>query len=137
MVQMEGPGAPWQVRATVPAKPLFGAGVSARSNYKIVFELTLVAVIDQVNSGIDVLVPYLGVRRNIGAPFLGIIADKVVDLARQFTQTHHRRFSARAHKIHPHRSFRRRLEPQVWSRASSMRDLWTEEELLELRVLAN
>src|SRR6266852_2475078 len=111
--------------------------VSAGSNNKVVFELTLVAVIDQVNSGIDVLVPHLGVRGNIRSPLLGIIADEVVGNAGQFTLAHHRRFSVRAHKTHAHCGWRRRLGAWVSGLVSSNKVVGTEEKLFELEVFVN
>src|SRR5712692_9742462 len=107
----------------------YGVWMSARSNYKVVFKLTLVAVIDQINSGVDVLVPHLGVSRNIGPPFLGVIAHEIVGLAGQFTKTHHKRFGVRAHKLHVHFGRRQRLVTWVSRLVSSDKVVGPEEKL--------
>src|SRR5207244_10703193 len=55
-----------------------GARIGARIDYKIVFELPLVAVIDQVNAVIDILVFDFGVVGDIGMPLRGIVANEIV-----------------------------------------------------------
>src|SRR2546425_12635684 len=60
-----------------------GLWVSAGSDDEVMFQLTLVAVIDQVNAGIDILVSHLAIGGDISMPFLRIAADEVVVFARQ------------------------------------------------------
>ncbi len=56
-------------------------GIGARADDEVVLQLPLVAVVDKVDSGIDVLVLHLRIRRDIGPPLRGIVADEVVGLA--------------------------------------------------------
>ena len=53
-------------------------GVRARFNHKVVLQLSLIAVIDQIDARIDVLVPYLGVSGHVSAPSLGIVPDEII-----------------------------------------------------------
>ena len=57
--------------------------IGARGDDQVVFELALVAVIGEVNAGIDVLVPDLGVGRDIRPPLLRVVAEEVIDDAGQ------------------------------------------------------
>ena len=50
---------------------------------EVIFQLALIAVINQVDAGINTVVPNPGIVRNIGSPFLGIVADEVRALSRQ------------------------------------------------------
>ena len=76
------------------------ARVGAGLDYEVVFQLALVAVIDEVHARIDVDISHPGVVRHVGAPFLRIIADEVVALARQPLQSCHLRFGVGAHQPH-------------------------------------
>ena len=67
-----------------------GLGIGAGGDHEVVFELPLVAVIDQIHAGVDVPILDLRVRGNVGAPLLGIIADEVAAFARQLTDPGHR-----------------------------------------------
>lgn len=58
--------------------------VRASRHDEIVFQLVLVAVINEIDPGLDVFVFHLGVVRDIRAPLLGIIADEMVAFALQF-----------------------------------------------------
>jgi len=57
--------------------------IASRSHLEVVFEPPLVAVENQVDSGIDLLVADAGELGNISAPLAGIIADKIVGFAGQ------------------------------------------------------
>ena len=75
-------------------------GIGAGGDHEVVFELPLVAVIDQVHPGVDVPVLDLHVCGNVGAPLLGIIADEVVAFARQLTDPGHRWRGVGAEELH-------------------------------------
>src|SRR5687767_12936086 len=49
-----------------------------RGNYEVVFELTLVAVVDKIHSGINVLVLDSGKMTNTGPPPTRIRADQII-----------------------------------------------------------
>ena len=57
--------------------------VRSRRYFKVVFQPSLVAVIRQINSRIDLLVAHACKLRHIAMPFRRIFPDKVVALARQ------------------------------------------------------
>jgi len=84
------------------------ARVGAGLDYEIVFQLPLVAVIHQVHARIDVRIFHLGVVRHVGAPLLGIIADEVVRLARQFVETDHFGVRVGAYQFHAQHGVRGR-----------------------------
>src|SRR5262245_24428914 len=63
-------------------------GIGAGSNHKVVFQLSLLAVILDVDSRIHSRVSDSAIRRYVGSPASGIAADEVVDLSRQFLQTY-------------------------------------------------
>ncbi len=56
-------------------------GVGARSDAKVVFELSLAAVVGQIDSGVDGLVIHTRILRDATMPLGGIIADEIVALA--------------------------------------------------------
>src|SRR5712664_3332144 len=58
--------------------------IGARSYDEVVFESTCIAVINQVNSGVDVRIFHPAVIGNVFAPRPGIISQKVVALPRYF-----------------------------------------------------
>ena len=77
----------------IPANPLRPAHVErdatrvrSRRHDKVILQLPLVAVVNQVNVGIDCLVLHLRVGQNMAAPLRRIIADEVVARARQLIQ---------------------------------------------------
>lgn len=49
-----------------------------RGNVKVVLELPLLAVVDDINAGIDRCVSNLGEGRHSGSPFCAVPADEVV-----------------------------------------------------------
>ena len=54
------------------------AGISAGSDHEIVLQLSLVAVVDQVDAAVDALVLDLAVVGDVGVPLAGVVADEVV-----------------------------------------------------------
>ena len=75
--------------------------ICAGRDDQVVFELSLVAaVVREIDAGINVLVLDLFIRRNIRAPFRGIIADEVVDDAGEPLQARDGRVSLRAFQAH-------------------------------------
>ena len=55
----------------------------ARLQHEVIFQLSLMAVVNQVHTLIDILVTHFGKPPNIRMPLLRIISDEVVALARQ------------------------------------------------------
>ena len=53
--------------------------VHAGRDYQVIFKLPLIAIVGQVNAGIDVFVFDLFVGRNVRPPFVRVIADKIID----------------------------------------------------------
>ena len=66
-------------------------GVCPRSNYEVVLQLPLVAVVDEVHAWINILIPHLGIARNVGPPLLWIAADEVIAYSREFFGARHPR----------------------------------------------
>src|SRR5580704_17024614 len=96
-----------QVAVLIPTNPLgpanvesYATWVSARCYDKIKLKLLLIAVVDQVDSGINSFVLHLGVGWNIAAPLLRIVANEEVALAGQFIHSAHRSMRARTHELH-------------------------------------
>ena len=58
--------------------------VGARANNKVIFQLTLIAVVNQVHARVDTVIFHLGVNRNACPPLLAVFAKEVVALAGQF-----------------------------------------------------
>ena len=77
-----------------------GFRIGPGRDHEIVFQLPLVAVVNQVYARIHALILYLGVARNIGAPLFRIAADEVVRLAGQLVESRHARRAIRAHELH-------------------------------------
>src|SRR5207247_7717937 len=69
-------------------------GIGARTDDEIVFELALVAVVDQVDPRVDVLVSHLRVGRDISPPLHRIAADEVAALAWKLLCRRHGRIGA-------------------------------------------
>ncbi len=90
------------MRAEAPVKSsAIWFGVGARRYAEVVFELSLVAVVNQIDAGINASVldsPKLG---NIAAPFGGIIADEIVALAGKRLGTGNASRAAGPIKPHP------------------------------------
>ena len=82
-----------------------GFGVGPRPNHKVVLQLVVpVAVVDQVDAGIDVVISHPGVGGHPGPPILGIIPDKVIDDTRQALYSRDLGSWTRTHELHLHRS---------------------------------
>ena len=78
-------------------------GVCARANDEVVLELALVvAIVDEVDPAVDVFVSHLRVRRNVGPPLRGVVADEVVHLAGQLIQPCHAWRGVGADESRPH-----------------------------------
>src|SRR6185437_919067 len=58
---------------------------SGRNN-KIEFELSLVAIVDQINARINSPISDTGIVRNASPPFATITADEIVALPREFVE---------------------------------------------------
>ena len=77
--------------------------IGARSYHKVVLQLLLAAVIDQVDAGIDALVANPCVVRDISAPFRRGVAYEVVALSRQFLDAGHLGIARCTHESHAQR----------------------------------
>ena len=64
----------------------YGHQAGACSDDQIVFQRAMIAVVDQVNSGIDLFVGNPGIGWQIGAPACGVVTEKVVDRSGQAVQ---------------------------------------------------
>src|SRR2546426_7283636 len=91
-------------------------GIRARAHDEVVLQLALVAVEDEVDPRVEVVVVHLGVGRYIGPPPGGIVADEVVGLAGELFLPHHAWFRVGAEENHaqdgarsPFALFQRRL----------------------------
>ena len=62
-------------------------GSAPGSDGEVVLQLLLVAVVHQVDAGVDVLVLDLAVVGDVGVPLAGIVADEVVAGAGERVQT--------------------------------------------------
>jgi len=54
------------------------AGISARCNCEVVLQISLIAVVHQVDTGIDSFVLHLAIVGNVCMPLFGIVPDEVV-----------------------------------------------------------
>jgi hypothetical protein len=63
--------------------------VGPRRDDKVILKLALIAVVNQVDAGINSLVLHLCIIRDIAVPLLRIIANEVGALAGQFIRTSH------------------------------------------------
>src|SRR2546423_10998900 len=76
--------------------------ISAGCQTKVVFKLTLLAVIDHINPRINSCVLHLSKRRDVGVPSASIIADQVIALALQRLKTFDLWSRVRTFEFHPH-----------------------------------
>src|ERR1035438_836154 len=53
------------------------AGVGAGGDYKVVLQLALIAVEDEIDAGVDLGILDLAIGRDAGLPVLGVVADEV------------------------------------------------------------
>ena len=77
-----------------------GAEVGARTHDEVVFQLPLITVVDEVDTGIDLAVTDLRVGGDVDPPLRGIVADEVVGLAGQFLQPRHARIGVGVGEAH-------------------------------------
>jgi hypothetical protein len=63
---------------------LHGVDVCSWRDFEVVFQFSLVAVIDKINPRIDVSIPNTRKLRDVKVPVLGIIADDVIAPGRKF-----------------------------------------------------
>src|SRR5205085_3431636 len=83
------------------------AGIRAWRDREVILQLPLVAVVKEVDAGVDALVANAPVRRDVRAPLLRVIADEVVDLPRLRLSRRRPRPPVRAHELHPEEGVRR------------------------------
>src|SRR5438094_8093512 len=74
--------------------------ISAGSQTKVIFKLSLLPVIDHVNARIDASVSHLSKRRNVGVLSASIIADQIIALALQRLKTYNLWPGLRALEVH-------------------------------------
>ena len=84
---------------------LDGAGIGTRGHDEVVFELPLVAVIDQIDTWIDVLVLDLTEAGDAGVPMDGIVTDQIVTRAGLPVETNHGRLGIGAEELHAQYGF--------------------------------
>ena len=82
------------------------AWIGAGGNYKVVFQLPLIAVKDQIHAGIDLGEVDLAEGLNSAVPLLGVVADQIVDRAGLRFKPGDRGGSASANKFHAQRVYR-------------------------------
>jgi len=75
--------------------------VCTRCDDKVILKLPLVAVVNQINAGINSFVLHLGVGRNIAVPLRRVVTDEIVALARQFVRARHSRRRIGIAEFHP------------------------------------
>ena len=63
-----------------------GTRIGARSNNEVMFQLLLVAVVEQIHAGVHFAIAQLGVRGNVCVPLPGVVAYEIVGLARQLVE---------------------------------------------------
>jgi hypothetical protein len=76
--------------------------VSSRSDLKVILELALIAVIDHVHAGVDLVVSDARELWDISLPIPWVGATDVVALARQLIETCDLGFATCAFELHAH-----------------------------------
>src|SRR5256885_16435778 len=89
------------VRAPETEHDLFR--IRTRCDDEVVFQLALVAVVEEVDTRIDVLVLDLRIGRHVSAPLRRILADEVVRFAGELVKPAHRRLGRSTHEVHAQR----------------------------------
>ena len=79
-----------------------GIRFCARRNREIVFQLLLVAIVNQIDAGIKFTDTDFGKRGHARVPLRGVVAGEVIDLAGQFDVAADLRQRAGAGELHPH-----------------------------------
>ena len=74
--------------------------VRPRRYHKVILDLPLIAVINQIDSGVYVLVVDLGIRGDAGMPFFGVVADEIISLAAQLIRPTDRCTRIRPQELH-------------------------------------
>src|SRR5438552_8599719 len=88
---------------------------------EVVFQLALVAVVDEIDTGIDRAVVDLGVGRDVGAPLRRILADQIVCFSWQFFPPAQEGLGRGTHKTHAHHDWRpSRLRAKPLRRAAQV-----------------
>ena len=75
-------------------------GVPARAHDHVILELAVVAVIDEVDARVKVVVSHLGIRGHLCAPLGGIVANEVVRLAGELLLSPHACLGVSADEAH-------------------------------------
>ena len=78
------------------------AGIGVRRDQEVVFQLPLIAVVDQVDAGIDAGVFHPGEVGHVALPSRGVVADEVVARARQPFESGELRMRIGADETHAH-----------------------------------
>src|SRR5579872_2964257 len=73
--------------------------VDSRRHGKVVFQLLVVAVVDQIDSRINVLEANLSVSWNVSVPLRRVVSEKVIDLSRLLFFSHGHRILVRTRKL--------------------------------------
>src|ERR1044071_2781487 len=86
-------------------------GITVWCNHKVVFKLTTVAVIDQIDAGINLVIFDLAVISDIGPPLLRVIPKKVICFSRKLIKALRLYVVVRSHQFHAHdfAPFRKRV----------------------------
>ena len=71
-----------------------------RGDDEVVLQLALVAVVEEIDPGIDSGVAHLGVSGNVAAPLGGVVADEVVGCAGERVSALDLGAGAGAHQVH-------------------------------------
>src|SRR5579859_191804 len=77
-----------------------GLWVSARRYHEIILKLILIAVVNQIDTRINIVVLHSGERLDRGYPFCGVVSKKIVAPSRQFLQANNSCVGVRANKAH-------------------------------------
>src|SRR6202521_5556833 len=77
------------------------ARLSARRNPEIVFELSLIAVINEIDAGINCLILHAGKLRYVMMPFGRIVPNEVIALPQQRRSARNARQRVRSVEPHP------------------------------------
>src|SRR6266481_8473013 len=70
-------------------------------NAEVVFELSLIAVVNEVDAGVNRLILHAGELRNVAVPLGGIVANEIAALARQKRSARNAGRRVCSVKVHP------------------------------------
>ena len=85
--------------------------IGARRDDEIIFQLALVAVIDDIDSGVGLGEADTRIRRNLGVPLLRIVAEEIIDDPRQHLYPLDRGCGVGPFKLHAHDTLLDRRRP--------------------------